>query len=78
MLARERWIARAAWLFPPAAFERLLTRVARTDLQAHIAYLDSVATYHEQLKRHFFPAIFSGATVGAVDWSATPRHHHRD
>lgn len=78
VLARERWIARASWLFPPAAFERLLTRVARTDLQAHIAYLDSVATYHEQLKRHFFPAIFSGATVGAVDWSSTPRHHHRD
>ncbi len=66
VLARERWIARASWLFPPAAFERLLTRVARTDLQAHIAYLDSVATYHEQLKRHFFPAIFSMsvATIG--------------
>jgi ABC-2 type transport system permease protein len=52
--------------------------VARTDLAAHLAYLDSVAAYHERLKRHFFPAVFAEATVGEVAWDAVPRHAHRD
>lgn len=75
---RDRWVARASWLFPPAAFQRLLARTARTDLQSYLAYQDSVAAYHETLKRHFFPAIFAGTTVGEVNWDAVPRHTHRD
>ncbi len=67
-----------SWLFPPATFHRLLTRVARTDLTAHLAYLDSVAGYHERLKQHFLPVIFSDRTVAQVDWSATPVHVHQD
>lgn len=75
---RDRWIGRASWLFPPAAFQRLLTRIARTDQSSHLAYLDSVAAYHERLKRHFLPVIFSSATVREVDWASAPHHHHRD
>jgi len=76
--ARDAWIDRASWILPPAAMQRLLSRTARTDLQAYLAYLDSVAAYHEALKRHFFPVIFQETSVGQVDWSAVPRHHHRD
>lgn len=75
---RERFVARASWLFPPAAYQRFLSRVARTDLIAYLRYLDSVAAYHESLKRHFFPVIFSARTVREVDWASAPRHHHQD
>lgn len=75
---RERWIARASSLLPPALLQRALTRLAGTDLHGYLAYLDSVADYHEQLKRHFFPVIFSERTVADVDWQAAPRHHFRD
>jgi len=75
---RDRWVARASWLFPPAAFQRLLARTARTDLASYLAYQDSVAAYHEALKRHFFPAIFADTAVGEVAWNAVPRHQHRD
>jgi ABC-2 type transport system permease protein len=76
--AKDAWLARLSWLCPPATLHRLLTRVARTDLPAHLAYLDSVARYHEQLKRHFLPVIFSDRTVGQVDWHAAPVHVHQD
>ena len=75
---RERWVARASSLFPPAVFQRAMTAIARTDLDAYLAYLDSVTAYHERLKRHFFPVVFSDVTVAEVDWSAAPRHTHRD
>jgi ABC-2 type transport system permease protein len=76
--ARDAWLARASWLCPPAALHRVLTRVSGTDLAGYLAYLDSVARYHEALKRHFLPVIFSDQTVADVDWTAVPRHHHRD
>jgi ABC-2 type transport system permease protein len=78
LIAREQWVGRASWLCPPALFQRALTRVARTDLDAHLAYLDSVAEYHEALKRFFFPAIFGEATVSDVDWASAPRHRYAD
>lgn len=76
--ARDRWVHRASWWCPPAALQRALSRVARTDLAAGLAYLDSVAAYHEALKRHFFPVIFGNHSIAEVDWTAVPRHHHRD
>jgi len=75
---RERWVNAASRWFPPAVLQRLLTGVARTDLDAYLAYLDSVAAYHERVKQHFLPVIFSDATVAEVDWAAAPRHQHRD
>jgi len=75
---RDQWVARASWLLPPAMLQRTLAGVARTDLDAYLAYLDSVAVYHEQLKQHFFPVIFTDATVAEVDWSTARRHRHRD
>jgi ABC-2 type transport system permease protein len=76
--AKDQWLARLSWLCPPAAFHRLLTRVARTDLAGHLAYVDSVAEYHERLKQHFLPVIFSDQTVADVDWRAAPVHVHWD
>jgi hypothetical protein len=37
-----------------------------------------VAAYHETLKRHFFPVIFSEAPLADVDWTTTPVHRYRD
>lgn len=52
--------------------------MARTDLQAHLAYLDSVASYHESLKRYFFPIIFAEATTSELKWNDAPRHDVSD
>lgn len=76
--ARDQWVQRVSWLLPPAALQQWLMRQARTDLQAHLAYLDSVAAYHEALKRAAFPMIFDDRPASSVDWSAFPTHRHVD
>jgi ABC-2 type transport system permease protein len=55
-----------------------LTRTARTDLPAYLAYLDSVAAYHEGLKRRFFPVVFSTQAIRDVAWDRVPRHDYVD
>jgi ABC-2 type transport system permease protein len=75
---RRETSRRLARAFPPAVFQLALNQVARTDLDSHLGYLQSVATYHETLKREFLPAIFDGRPVSAVDWKALPRHGYRD
>lgn len=78
-LERRRAFSRrlALWI-PPAALQLALTQVARTDLDSHIGYLQSVAAYHEQMKQQFLPAIFDGRPVAAVDWARLPRHQWSD
>jgi ABC-2 type transport system permease protein len=75
---KDAWVARMSWLSPPTALQRLLTRIAGTDLRAYLAYLDSVAAYHEAVKRHFLPVIFRDATVADVNFADAPKHHHQD
>lgn len=76
--ARDRWMRAWWWVFPPAALQASFDRLARTDLPAYLAYLDSVSTYHERLKRFFFPVVFSEAPVRGVAWSTAPQHRHLD
>lgn len=67
----------AAWV-PPLALTDWLLLVARTDVDSHLAYLRSVADFHEQLKGFFLPAVFDDRPVSAIDWAAAPRHAFRD
>jgi ABC-2 type transport system permease protein len=76
--ARQAWVGRWWSVLPPAALQAALTRTARTDLPAHLAYLDSVAAYHEGLKRRFFPVVFSTQAIRDVPWDRVPRHDHVD
>ncbi len=78
LIDRDRWIGSVSWLFPPALLQRRLSQTAGTDLNGYLRYLDSVSAYHETLKRHFLPSVFSSATVRDIDWANAPRHRHRD
>ena len=75
---RHAWAQRWWRALPPAGLQAALTRAARTDLPAHLAYLDSVAAFHEALKRRFFPVVFSDRTIRDVRWADAPRHDHAD
>lgn len=78
-LERRRQASRSlARAFPPAVFQLAMNQVARTDLDSHLGYLQSVAAFHERLKLQFLPAIFDDRPVAAVDWAALPRHAYRD
>jgi ABC-2 type transport system permease protein len=73
---RAAWTGRLLVLFPPALFQRALNALAGTDLESHLAYLESVRAYHEALKRWYFPAIFDNRTVAGMNWSSAPVHQH--
>ena len=75
--ARRRLAGLAFTLVPPASLQLALNSVARTDLESHLGYLRSVADYHEQIKRHFFPVVFENRTLAEVDFAAAPRHEYR-
>ncbi|WP_437316785.1 DUF3526 domain-containing protein [Sorangium sp. So ce385] len=71
---RERWTERAALALPPLALQLLLDRMAGTDMATELAFRDSIAAYHEQLKHYFYPLIFNYKGLAAFDIDAVPRH----
>jgi ABC-2 type transport system permease protein len=75
---RQAWTDGAAAWCPPAVFQRALAAIARTDVDSHLAYLASVAAWHEALKQYFFPAVFHHVTIGQVNWAGAPRHRFID
>ncbi|WP_437675697.1 DUF3526 domain-containing protein [Sorangium sp. So ce131] len=71
---REQWTARAALALPPLALQLLLDRMAGTDMATELAFRDSIAAYHEQLKQYFYPLVFNYKGLAAFDIDAVPRH----
>lgn len=75
---REAWARRLAVLAPPALVQSALSRVAATDLPAHVAYLQSVRRYHESVRRFFYPLLFREPPIPGVEWGRLPRHRFAD
>lgn len=71
---REQWTARAALALPPLALQLVLDRMAGTDMASELAFRDSIAAYHEQLKQTFYPLVFNSKGLSAFDLDAVPRH----
>jgi ABC-2 type transport system permease protein len=75
---RQRWTQRLAWLTPTINAQLSLNRIAQTDLANHLAYLDSVRDFHEQVRRFFYPHLLCNGPAPAVDWGRMPRHQFQD
>jgi ABC-2 type transport system permease protein len=71
---RARWTARAGLVLPPLGLELLFERLAGTDLSTTLAYRDSIAGYHEQLKQTIYPWIFHFQGLSAFRQEDLPRH----
>jgi len=70
--SREEWTRNAGLLLAGVNVQVLLHRLAGTDLQARMAYLDRVAAYHERVRRHFYPYVFDEKPFGAADFTRLP------
>ena len=70
---RERWAARLAWLAPPVLLERQLQRLARTDLEAALAYEARVRAFHAELRAFYYPRLFRNAPFERAELDALPR-----
>ena len=78
MRQRERWSRRLAWAAPPALLQTAISRIAATGLDAHLAYVDSLRAFHEQVRRFFYPLLFRDPPIPATDWNVAPTHRFSD
>ncbi|KLJ00758.1 DUF3526 domain-containing protein [Luteimonas sp. FCS-9] len=63
---------RLGWLLPPVGVQALLTRWARTDMRAHLAYQDRVRAYHAQLRHFYYGYLFEDRPFTADDYARAP------
>lgn len=82
LLQRQQWTQRLAWFVPTINAQTALNKIAQTELENHLAYLDSVRSFHEQLRLHFYPAMMrphtSDAAPPPINWQNLPRHQFCD
>lgn len=60
------------WLLPPVGLQAALTRMAGTDMQAHLAYQDRIRAYHARLRQFYYGYLFEDRRFDEEDYQAAP------
>ncbi len=60
------------WVLPPVGVQAWLTRMAGTDMQAHLAYQDRIRTYHAALRQFYYGYLFDDRRFGEKDYRLAP------
>ncbi|WP_313455813.1 DUF3526 domain-containing protein [Stenotrophomonas sp.] len=60
------------WLLPPVGLQAALTRMAGTDMQAHLAYQDRIRAYHGELRRFYYGFLFGDKPFREEDYGRAP------
>jgi len=61
------------WVLPSVGMQALLTRIARTDLTAQLAYQDRIRAFHQRLRRFYYGYLFRDRPFGKADFDRAPR-----
>lgn len=61
------------WMLPPVGMQVALTRMAETDMHAHLAYQDRIRDYHAQLRRYFYGFLFTDKEFRQRNYDRAPR-----
>jgi ABC-2 type transport system permease protein len=75
LLRRDLWTERVSYLLPGVATQRLLERIAGTDLTAHLQFVDAVAAFHDQLLQTLLPRLITEQPFKPGDFDALPTFH---
>jgi ABC-2 type transport system permease protein len=70
---REARAGLVSWALPPIAIQRALHRLARTDVNAQLAYQDRVRAFHERLRRFYYPYLFADRPFDRAAFDAAPQ-----
>lgn len=68
IIQREVLSREFAMLVPTMHTQLLFNDLAGTSLGHHLQYLDQTTAFHEKLRLHFYPAIFTNAPVKNENW----------
>ncbi len=60
------------WVLPPVGLQAALTRMAGTDMQAHLAYQDRIRAYHAKLRQFYYGFLFGDKPFLEEDYRRAP------
>ncbi len=72
-IERDRLAGLFAFAAPPALLERLLQKLAGTEMRSVLAYEDRVRTFHAELREFYYPGLFGGGTFDPTLHAELPR-----
>lgn len=61
------------WVLPSVGVQVLLTRLARTDLTAQLAYQDRIRAFHARLRNFYYGYLFYDRPFGTEDFGRVPK-----
>jgi ABC-2 type transport system permease protein len=61
------------WVLPSVGVQALLTRLARTDLTAQLAYQDRIRAFHQRLRTFYYGYLFRDRPFARDDFDRAPR-----
>lgn len=61
------------YFLPSLLLQNKFNEVAKTDLNDHIAYLQSVKKFHRRISEFFYPHIFDMSLPMEIDWQQLPQ-----
>ncbi len=64
--------SRLGWLLPPVGMQAALTRLAETDMRAHLAYQDRIRAYHAELRAYYYRFLFRDEPFQQADYTRAP------
>lgn len=70
---REERAGLIGWFLPPIAIQRSLHQLARTDINAQLAYQDRVRAFHARLRHYYYPYLFVPKPFTPEDYDKAPQ-----
>ncbi|MXP25589.1 DUF3526 domain-containing protein [Altererythrobacter indicus] len=77
LAARDKWTSRLGLILPGVGTMNVVHRLADTDSTAGFAYQDSIAAYHERLRKFYYPYMFNDKAFTRADFAQIPRYTSR-
>lgn len=74
---REDFTRMLGLVLPGVGTMTVLHRIADTDIAGQLAYQDSIAAYHERLRRFYYPYLFDERSFTRADFAQIPRYETR-
>lgn len=75
---RNRFSRMAGYLIPTIHAQLNFNTLSKADLTNYLAFQDRLAAFHEAKRLAFYPDIFAGNAVSAVDWNAHGTEYFND
>ena len=70
--ARQEVSKKLSYFIPSLLLQNSFNRIAETDLEDHINYLESVKKYHQAISEFFYPYLFKGNSIDEKAWDHFP------